>query len=101
MSIATRSVYEFGPFRVDPDERTLLRDGNPVSLPPKAFDMLLLLVRNSGRALEKDELMKAIWTDAFVEESNLTQTVSVLRKCLGENPDGPPFLETLPRLRYR
>jgi Tol biopolymer transport system component/DNA-binding winged helix-turn-helix (wHTH) protein len=94
-------VYEFGPFCIDPDERILFREGATVPLPPKAFDLLLLLVRNSGRTLEKDELMKAIWADAFVEEANLAQTMSVLRKCLGENPEDRAYIETLPRRGYR
>lgn len=80
----TQSVlYEFGPFQLDPLKRVLLRDGAPVSLTPKAFDMLLLLVEGGGKLIPKEELMNALWPDSHVEEANLTQTVFMLRKALG------------------
>src|SRR6266568_1212228 len=75
-----RRLYEFGKFRVDSEERLLLRNGEAVPLPPRVFDTLLLLVRNSGRALDKDALMKELWPDTFVEEVNLAQHISLLRK---------------------
>ena len=65
-----KQLYEFGQFRLDPQERLLLRDGEPIPLTPKAFDMLLLLVENGGRLLEKEELMRRLWPDSFVEEGN-------------------------------
>jgi DNA-binding response OmpR family regulator len=76
--------YEFGPFRLDPVERLLLRQDTPVMLTPKVFDILLLLVRNGGRALEKEDFMREIWPDSFVEEGNLNRNISTLRKALGD-----------------
>jgi DNA-binding winged helix-turn-helix (wHTH) protein len=96
-----KSLYEFGQFRVDSGERVLLRNGEIVPLPPRVFDTLLLLVRNSGRALEKEALMKELWPDTFVEEVNLAQHISLLRKALGESPTQPQFIETIPRRGYR
>src|SRR5499426_351750 len=93
--------YEFGRFSLNTAERLLLRDEEPVALTPKAFDILLTLVENSGRIVEKDDLMKRVWPNTFVEEGNLTQNVSLLRKALGENPSGPQFIETVPRRGYR
>jgi eukaryotic-like serine/threonine-protein kinase len=97
----TQHFYDFGPFRIDADQRVLLRDGQPVALTPKVFDTLFLLVRNKGRLMEKDELMKALWPDSFVEESNLPQNIFTLRKVLGEKDDGERFIETIPRRGYR
>jgi len=68
-----QQIYEFGRFRIDPEERLLLRDGKPVPLTPKAFDTLVLLVENHGHLMKKDELMRRVWPDAFVEEVNLAQ----------------------------
>jgi len=93
--------YEFGRFRLDAAERVLLRDSEFVPLTPKVFDILLALVERGGRIVEKDELMKRVWPDTFVEEGNLTQNVSVLRKALGESSGGPQFIETIPRRGYR
>lgn len=91
-------LYEFGPFRLDPTERTLLRGNEIVPLTPKAFDTLYLLVRNSGHMLEKDEMIRALWPDTFVEEGSLSNNIFLLRKALGENPS---FIETVPRRGYR
>ncbi|HEV8130495.1 MAG TPA: winged helix-turn-helix domain-containing protein, partial [Acidobacteriota bacterium] len=93
--------YEFGPFVVDADDRLLLRDGAAVALTPKVFDLLLILVENSGHVLEKDELVRRIWPDSFVEEGNLNRNISTLRKVLGESPDECRFIETLPKRGYR
>src|SRR5215831_42531 len=93
-------LYEFGHFRIDFGERLLLRNGEVVPLPPKAFDTLVLLVRNSGRALDKSALMKELWPDTFVEEANLAQHISLLRKALGESPTDR-YIETVPRRGYR
>src|SRR5215469_1208852 len=79
-----KELYEFGPFRVDPDKETLLRDGDPIALTPKTFQLLLVLLRRHNEVVTKDELMKAIWPDTFVEETNLTRNVFSLRKVLGE-----------------
>jgi len=91
-------LYEFGPFRLDPKERKLLRGNEIVALTPKAFDMLQLLVQNSGHLLEKDELIRLLWPDSFVEEGNLSSNIFHLRKALGENPQ---YIETVPRRGYR
>ncbi|MBV9926136.1 MAG: winged helix-turn-helix domain-containing protein [Acidobacteria bacterium] len=94
-------LYEFGPFRLDPVERRLLRGGAPVTLTPKVFDILLLLVRNGGRALEKEEFMREIWPDSFVEEGNLNRQISTLRRALGDGLGGNRFIETIPKRGYR
>jgi DNA-binding winged helix-turn-helix (wHTH) protein len=101
VSAGPKVLYEFGPFRVDPDQQVLLRDGKPVPVTPKAFDTLLILIRNSREVVSKDELMKAVWPDAFVEESNLAQNVFVLRKALGDTPDDRRYIVTLPGRGYR
>jgi len=93
--------YEFGRFRLDAGERVLLRDREPVPLTPKVFDILLALVEQGGHIVEKDDLMKRVWPDSFVEEGNLTQNVSLLRKALGENSGGSQFIETVARRGYR
>jgi TolB-like protein/cytochrome c-type biogenesis protein CcmH/NrfG len=94
-------AYEFGPFRVLPTERRVLRDGEVVPLTPKVFDTLLALVKNSGRLVAKDELMKMIWQDSFVEEGNLTQNIFILRKTLGESPHDHQYIVTIPGQGYR
>lgn len=96
-----RRIYEFGPFRLIPEERQLLRDNQPVALTPKSFDLLVVLVENSGHLLEKGELMKRIWPESFVEEANLSVNVSALRRALGEGPNEHQYLETVPRRGYR
>lgn len=95
------SFFEFGPFRLDTVRRLLLRDEAVVALPPKAFDTLLVLVENCDRLLEKSELMTAVWPDSFVEEANLTQTVSILRKALGERAGEHRYIVTVPGRGYR
>ena len=94
-----RFVYEFGRFVLDPSEKTLLVDGVPIHLPAKEFETLLLLVENNGKALSKEQMINAVWQDAFVEESNLAKQVSKLRKLL--NNSGDAFIETLPKHGYR
>jgi Tol biopolymer transport system component/DNA-binding winged helix-turn-helix (wHTH) protein len=94
----TAEIYEFGPFRLEPAERKLSRNNEPVVLTPKAFDTLLLLVRKSGHLLEKDELIRTLWPDSFVEEGNLSNNIFVLRKALGEDPQ---YIETIPKRGYR
>ena len=81
--------YEFGPFCLDVSQRLLARDGTTVPLTPKVFDTLLHLVQHSGTALSKDELMRAIWPKTVVEENNLNQNISILRRVL-ERPRGRP-----------
>lgn len=102
MDKRAKHFYEFGSFRVDAVERLLLRDdGEVVPLTPKVFDILLVLVQNSGHILEKDKLMEAVWPDSTVEEANLTRNVSTLRRALGENPTGHQYIETIPWRGYR
>ena len=101
MEPRSKSVYQFGPFLLDPEAHVLLRDGRPVGLPPKAFDLLLALVRDGGRLLAKDELLSSVWPDVHVEENNLNQYVSMLRKTLGEDGNGNRYIETVPRLGFR
>jgi TolB-like protein/DNA-binding winged helix-turn-helix (wHTH) protein/Flp pilus assembly protein TadD len=101
MTTELKQSYEFGPFRLDPENRILLRDWQPVSLTPKVFDTLVLLVERSGRLVSKDELMTAIWPDSFVEESNLTQTVFMIRKALGETGSDQRYITTVPGRGYR
>jgi DNA-binding winged helix-turn-helix (wHTH) protein/TolB-like protein/Tfp pilus assembly protein PilF len=94
-----RFVYEFGKFILDPQEKTLFENGIALHLPAKEFETLLLLVENNGKALTKDEMITAIWQDAFVEESNLAKQISRLRKVFNSN--GEKFIETLPKHGYR
>jgi Tol biopolymer transport system component/DNA-binding winged helix-turn-helix (wHTH) protein len=101
MSGQEKHLYEFGPFRLDPVKRRLLRDGEPVQLTPKAFDTLLALVRQSGKTVEKDDLMRRVWPDAVVEENNLNQNITALRKCLGDSRQASRYIATIPGLGYR
>src|SRR5215472_7166080 len=99
MGNARGGLYEFGPYRLDPSKRLLIREGRHLAVPPKTFDLLLLLVEGRGRVFTKKELMGALWPDTFVEEANLSFQISALRKVLGEN--GTDWVETLPRYGYR
>ena len=96
-----KHFYEFGEYRVDPEERILFRGDDPVPLPPKAFETLLILVQNSGHLVTKDDLMKTVWPDTFVEESNLSQYIFVLRKALGESAQDARSIVTVPGRGYR
>jgi TolB-like protein/Flp pilus assembly protein TadD len=93
--------FEFGPFRLDLCERLLLRNGRAVPLAPKLFDTLAILVENSGHTLEKDELIKKLWPDSFVEESSLSQNIFQLRKALEEGTSSRQYIETIPKRGYR
>ncbi|MDQ3686093.1 MAG: alpha/beta fold hydrolase, partial [Acidobacteriota bacterium] len=97
-----KRLYEFGSFIVDAAEGLLLRDGQPIPLTPKAFETLIALVENSGHVLGKDELMRRVWPDSFVEENNLSQNISILRKALGDGvAGGQKYIETVPKRGYR
>jgi len=96
MSSHTRHLYEFGAFRLDPQRRVLLRGKEPVGLTPKALETLLVLVENRDRVVSKDELMKMLWPDSFVEESNLSQNIFVLRKALGDSAHDRRYILTVP-----
>ena len=93
--------YKFGHYVLDVHERVLTREGCVVPLAPKSFETLLVLVRNSGHVVQKDDLMNEVWPDAFVEDANLTQNVFALRKILGESSAQPQYIETVPRRGYR
>ena len=95
------AVYRFGPFELRPADYELTREGERVKLNPKAFDVLRLLLERHGRLVEKDDLLKSVWPDAFVEEANLSVQVAAIRKVLGHLPDGREFIETVPRRGYR
>jgi pimeloyl-ACP methyl ester carboxylesterase/DNA-binding winged helix-turn-helix (wHTH) protein len=101
MATGEGPVYEFGDFRLEVGERRLLRDGRPIPLAAKVLETLRILLERPGRLLTKNELMGRIWPDAVVEENNLSHNISVLRRALGERADGPPFIETVPRVGYR
>jgi Tol biopolymer transport system component/DNA-binding winged helix-turn-helix (wHTH) protein len=96
---APGGVHEFGPYRLDVPARVLTLRGQPLALPPKPFDLLLLLIESRGRVLERDELIRALWPDTVVEEANLTFQVSTLRKALGA--EGARWIETVPKHGYR
>src|SRR5882724_671616 len=90
-------IYRFGPFHIDLEQRVLFRGGVAVSLTQKAFDTLAILVARQGKVVDKSELMRLIWPETFVEENNLTQNISALRKVFGEEA----YIETIPRRGYR
>lgn len=94
-------LYDFGRFRLDGTERVLLRDGQPVALPPKDLETLLVLVENRGHIVEKEELLRRVWPDSFVEEGNLPRRISNLRSVLGEDAEGRQFIDTVPKRGYR
>ena len=97
----TKHFYEFGPFRLDPARGMLFRDGEMVSLPPKVFDILLVLVETSGETVQKDELMERVWPDSFVEEGNLSVNIFALRKALGDDGNKNLYVKTVPKRGYR
>ncbi len=101
MSEQNRSFYEFGPFRIDVVKRRLLRDGEPVRLTPKAFDLLVVLVEEAGRTVEKEELFKKVWPGIVVEENNLNQNITALRKSLGDSRQESQYIATIPGVGYR
>src|SRR5215831_19295712 len=101
MSAETGQIYEFGEFRLDPTAKALRRGNEPVALTPKVFDTLQFMVEHAGRLLEKDELMEHLWQGRFVEESNLTFNIKMLRRALQDDAQQPRFIETVPRRGYR
>jgi Tol biopolymer transport system component/DNA-binding winged helix-turn-helix (wHTH) protein len=96
-----RSLYEFGRFVLDPEEHRLTLDGTPVSITPKAFDILVVLVRKAPRLVTKEQLLQEVWRDSYVEEANLAVHISALRRMLSEHPDQDRYIETVPRRGYR
>jgi DNA-binding winged helix-turn-helix (wHTH) protein/tetratricopeptide (TPR) repeat protein len=101
MTQQTKHLYEFGPYRIDPSKRLLLRGGESVPLPSKAFDTLLVLVQHKETVVSKEELMTSLWPDTFVEESNLSQSIFLLRKALGETAQDHRYIVTIPGRGYR
>src|SRR5512147_1775650 len=99
--MATREVFHFDDFTLDVQERRLLRGAEAVHLSPKAYDLLVALVRQRGRMVTKEELLRRIWPESFVEEGGLTVHVSALRKALGEDAHRPIYIETVARSGYR
>jgi DNA-binding winged helix-turn-helix (wHTH) protein len=97
----TKDLFEFGLFRADVRHKALSRNGRTVPLPGKAFDVLHALLQRPGQTVPKDELIKEVWPDTFVEEGNLAQMIFLLRKALGESDGGPPLIVTVPKLGYR
>src|SRR5262245_26442074 len=100
MVLEETSRYRFGPFTLDPSRRLLERDGSRVALTPRVFDTLVALVESHGRVVEKKTLMDRVWKDTFVEEGNLTQTISVLRHALGDGHNGSRYIATVTRRGY-
>jgi eukaryotic-like serine/threonine-protein kinase len=99
--VESQRKYQFGPFLIDFRERLLQRDGQPVAVTPKAFNVLAALVEQPGRLLSKDELLHTVWPDTFVEESNLAYNVFALRKALGDAAESGLYIETVPKRGYR
>src|SRR6185295_8960388 len=101
MALPTRLIYQFDDFQLQPDERALRRRGELIPLHGKAFEMLLVLIRNRGRLLTKDELFELVWPDQIVEESNLTVNMSAIRRALGERANNPHYITTVSGRGYR
>jgi DNA-binding winged helix-turn-helix (wHTH) protein/TolB-like protein/lipopolysaccharide biosynthesis regulator YciM len=101
MALETQVLYQFDDFRLNPADHSLLCAGKPIPLTPKSFDILLTLIEKNGQLVTKDELMRKIWPDSFVEEANLTVNVSALRKALGDTTEHQQYIETVPKLGYR
>ena len=100
-SLTEKRVYEFGSFRLETVERVLERDGRALSVAPKALDVLIVLVENRGRIVEREDLIRKVWPETFVEDNNLAFNISVLRKLLGESVASPQYIETVPKRGYR
>src|SRR2546427_278344 len=101
MLLQVQEIYEFGPFRLDPAEGRLRLGDQTVSLTPKAFETLALLVQRSGHLVSKDELIERVWHDTIVEESNLNVIIHTLRKALGDDPGQSKYIETVSKRGYR
>src|SRR5271165_1784773 len=101
MSHKIREIYKFDDFGLDAERRLVTRAGQPVPMTSKVLETLLVLVRNRDRVLKKEELMNAVWPDSFVEEVNLAQSISALRKALGESPGENRYIATIPGKGYQ
>ena len=100
MSFLVKYFYRFGPFDLDAEQRIVRREGAKIALPPKAFDVLLYMVKNPQRLITKEELLRAVWPDSFVEEGNLTQNIFLLRKALTTEDDFR-YIVTIPGRGYQ
>lgn len=96
-----RQLYEFGPFRLDPQKELLLREDETIAVAPKAFQILLVLIQHNKQVVTKDDLLKTVWPDTFVEEANLSRNIFLLRKALGETPQDHQYIVTVPGRGYR
>src|SRR5688572_13370684 len=101
MSSQENHLYEFGPYVMDPRSRILLKDGATVRLTPKAFDTLLVLVQHASQVVEKEQLLREVWPDIFVEEGSLSHNIHGLRKVFGDDSSAPRYIETIPKRGYR
>src|SRR5215510_5566988 len=101
MLLPENHLYEFGNFVLDARSRILLKDGTTVRLTPKAFETLLVLIRNGVQVVDKDQLMKEVWPDTFVEEGSLSRNIYELRKALGDDSSEPRYIATIPKRGYR
>jgi TolB-like protein/Tfp pilus assembly protein PilF len=99
--VSSSSGYEFGPFRLDPSQKLLLREGSAVPLMPKVFDLLCLLVEQNGQLIDRQSLLQRLWPDTFVEEGNLSKAMFLLRQALGQKGNAGPYIETVPKRGYR
>jgi TolB-like protein/DNA-binding winged helix-turn-helix (wHTH) protein/Tfp pilus assembly protein PilF len=100
-SLKTKPIYEFGDYRLDAEERVLIREGQNVPIPPKDIETLVVLVEKAGHIVGKDELLAKVWPGVFIEENNLARRIFNLRQVLGEGPDGRKYIETVPKRGYR
>jgi len=101
MSLKSRHIYKFGAYRLDTEEKVLMRDGQAIPIPPKDLETLVVLVERAGHIVKKDELIEKVWPGVFVEEGNLSRRIFNLRQVLGESADGRQFIETIPKRGYR
>jgi DNA-binding winged helix-turn-helix (wHTH) protein len=101
LSPQSMGVLQFGPFRIDREQRLLTIGNAVIALAPKVFDTLLALVESGGRVVDKDTLLQKVWPDAFVEEGSLPRNISTLRKALGEGPHDQKYIATIPKRGYR
>ena len=101
MSSQENQLYEFGPYVIDGRSRILLKDGTTVRLTPKAFDTLFVLVQHASQVVEKEQLLREVWPDIFVEEGILSHNIHGLRKALGDDSSEPRYIETIPKRGYR
>src|SRR5262245_6288647 len=101
MFLQDNHLYEFAPFLLDAGSRILLKNGVTVRLTPKAFETLLVLVQHGLQVVDKDQLLKDVWPDSFVEEGSLSRNIHELRKALGDDSSEPRYIETIPKRGYR